>query len=63
MLKNTMIEMNKNGINEGLNTLKYKVKEIMKSDLYTQIIVDYDKYSIMNKWFTNFNTSFSNSTV
>ncbi len=63
MLKDTMSAMRKYGVDEGLNTIKYTVKDIKKLDLFTQITVYYDKFSILNEWNSKLNASSSNSTL
>lgn len=35
--------MKENGIEEGLSTIKYEVKAVIKERLFTRIIVSYDK--------------------
>jgi hypothetical protein len=32
---------------EGLNTVKYRILEIVQTELYTKLIIDYDQFEYM----------------
>jgi hypothetical protein len=50
MLTNTVIQMKKEGIKEGLSTLKYVLKDSKKFDLFTHLFVDYNQNEILEEW-------------
>ena len=43
----------KNGIQEGLFTIKYELKSTVKEHLFTKFVVFYNKSSILNNDFIN----------